>query len=145
MTAVAPVPGQRPRRPRWRRVLGSLLSIALVVAVFAWFLPQFTSLSAVWESVQAMTGWQIAVLAVATLWNLATYQFVMVTTTPGNDALLEEIAAQPGTRVTRGKTADNLDLPEGWRVRMEALYGGGASESAVRSRWSKALNTAGVT
>ncbi|NJC05183.1 phage terminase large subunit-like protein [Sphingomonas kaistensis] len=48
----------------------------------------------------------------------------VVTTTPGNDALLVEIAEQAGTVVTRGRTADNLDLPEGWRVRMEALYRG---------------------
>lgn len=48
----------------------------------------------------------------------------VVTTTPGNDALLQEIAAQDGTVVTRGKTADNLDLPEGWHRRMETLYRG---------------------
>jgi phage terminase large subunit-like protein len=48
----------------------------------------------------------------------------VVTTTPGNDALLTEIAAQEGTEVTRGRTADNLDLPAGWHVRMEALYRG---------------------
>ena len=45
MTAIdAPAPGSRPQRPVWRRVLGPLLSIALLAAVFFWFLPQFTSL-----------------------------------------------------------------------------------------------------
>nr|WP_314442528.1 terminase family protein [uncultured Sphingomonas sp.] len=48
----------------------------------------------------------------------------VVTTTPGNDALLSEIGGQEGTAVTRGKTADNLDLPQGWHRRMEALYRG---------------------
>jgi phage terminase large subunit-like protein len=48
----------------------------------------------------------------------------VVTTTPGNDGLLAEIAGQPGTAMTQGKTADNLDLPEGWHRRMEALYRG---------------------
>lgn len=49
----------------------------------------------------------------------------VVTTTPGsNDPLLMEIAAAPGTVVTTGKTADNLDLPKAWHVRMEALYRG---------------------
>ena len=48
----------------------------------------------------------------------------VVTTTPGNDALLVEIGAHVGTVTTRGRTAENLDLPEGWHVRMEALYRG---------------------
>jgi phage terminase large subunit-like protein len=48
----------------------------------------------------------------------------VVTTTPGNSALLLEIAGQARTVVTHGRTADNLDLPEGWRLRMEALYRG---------------------
>ena len=48
----------------------------------------------------------------------------VVTTTPGNDSLLSEIAEQAGTEVTRGRSADNLDLPEGWHKRMEALYRG---------------------
>lgn len=48
----------------------------------------------------------------------------IVTTTPGNDELLKEIGAQAGTVVTGGKTAENLDLPEAWHRRMEALYRG---------------------
>ena len=48
----------------------------------------------------------------------------VVTTTPGNDALLAEMVRQPGTVVTRGRTAENLDLPEGWHRRMKALYEG---------------------
>lgn len=49
----------------------------------------------------------------------------VVTTTPGtNDPLLRAIAGQPGTVVTGGRSADNLDLPEAWHRRMEALYGG---------------------
>lgn len=49
----------------------------------------------------------------------------VVTTTPGiNDALLAAIAGQAGTAVTGGKSADNLDLPQGWHARMEALYRG---------------------
>ena len=31
------------QRPLWRRLLGPLLSVALLAAVFVWFLPQFTS------------------------------------------------------------------------------------------------------
>ena len=47
-------------RPAWRRVarrvLPPLFSVAIVVAVFWYFLPQFTSISAVWVSIRSMTG-----------------------------------------------------------------------------------------
>ncbi|WP_300973625.1 terminase family protein [Sphingomonas sp. LHG3406-1] len=49
---------------------------------------------------------------------------VVVTTTPGNEELMERIIAQPGTRVTKGRSAENLDLPEEWHRQMEALYRG---------------------
>ena len=55
---------------------------------------------------------------------LGTRPRAVVTTTPGNEGLLKEIAALPTTAVTRGRTADNLDLPEEWRRQMEALYRG---------------------
>jgi len=74
---------QRPRRSGWRRWLGPALSLALIAAVFFWFLPQFTSISAVWTSVRDMSWVEVAVLLVAALWNLATYQILMMTTTPG--------------------------------------------------------------
>lgn len=48
----------------------------------------------------------------------------VVTTTPGNDALLLAIGGEPGTVVTHGRSGDNLDLPAEWHGRMEALYRG---------------------
>ena len=74
---------RHPTRPHTRQVVGGVLSIALVVGVFVWFLPQFTSLAAVWTSVKDMTWLELTVLGLAAAWNLATYQFVMVATTPG--------------------------------------------------------------
>ncbi|SNR64935.1 hypothetical protein [Blastococcus mobilis] len=74
---------ERARRPRWRRLAGPLLSVVLVAAVFFWFLPQFTSLSDVWTSVKAMSWTEVGVLLLAAVWNLATYQFVVVSTMPG--------------------------------------------------------------
>ena len=70
-------------RPLWRRLLGPFLSIALLAAVFFWFLPQFTSIADVWTSVKSMTWAEVAILILAAIWNLATYQFVVVSTMPG--------------------------------------------------------------
>jgi putative heme transporter len=101
VTTIEPVVSpDRPRRPLWRRLLGPALSIALIVAVFAWFLPQFTSLSAVWASVQSMSATQIVILLVAAGWNLATYQFVMTATTPGMNLRQATVSTQTTTAVS---------------------------------------------
>ena len=110
MTAVVPV---APRRPLWRRLIGPALSIALVVAVFAWFLPQFTSLSEVWTSVRDMTTGEVALLLLAAVWNLATYQFVMVATTPGMNLRQATVSTQTTTAVSNtvvGGAAISLGL-----------------------------------
>jgi hypothetical protein len=65
---------------RLRTVISALVSIALVVAVFWFFLPQFTSISAVWSSIRAMTWLEIATLVLAAIWNLVTYLLVNVAT-----------------------------------------------------------------
>ena len=70
-------------RPLWRRLLGPFLSLLLLAAVFFWFLPQFTSISDVWTSVKSMSTAEVAILLLAAVWNLATYQFVVTSTMPG--------------------------------------------------------------
>ena len=130
MTAVAPVPGQRPRRPRWRRVLGSLLSVALVVAVFAWFLPQFTSLSDVWAAVRGMTALEVAVLLLAAVWNLATYQFVMVATMPGLTLRQATVSSQTTTAVSN-TVVGGAALALGLTYAMNSSWGFSRSRTSV--------------
>src|SRR5262249_38137165 len=79
---VAP-PAVRSRRRWLRPVLSATFSLAIVVGVFWYFLPQFTSMSQVWTLIRDMTPVQVGVLALAAIWNLATYVFVMVAVTPG--------------------------------------------------------------
>ena len=77
-------PAAATRRARcWRRLLGPCCPSCWSARVFVWFLPQFTSIADVWTSVRAMTWAEVAVLLLAALWNLATYQFVMIATMPG--------------------------------------------------------------
>jgi phage terminase large subunit-like protein len=49
---------------------------------------------------------------------------VLVTTTPGNSALLKRIMAEPGVELRRGRTADNVHLPRAFIEAMEAAYRG---------------------
>src|SRR3954469_19287839 len=130
-------PAAQRRRPTWRRVLGPALSLVLIGAVFFWFLPQFTSLSAVWDSVQDMTAMQIGLLALATVWNLATYQFVMVTTTPGMKLRQAAVSTQTTTAVSN-------TVVGGAAIALGLTYSMNSSWGFSRSRTSVSLLTSGL-
>ncbi|RBY92959.1 flippase-like domain-containing protein [Blastococcus sp. TF02A-30] len=123
--------------PRARRVLGAVLSLALVAGVFAWFLPQFTSLSAVWTSVRDMTWLELTVLALAAAWNLATYQFVMVATTPG-------LTLRQAFVSTETTTAVSNTVLGGAAIALGLTYGMNSSWGFSRSRTSVALLVSGL-
>jgi uncharacterized membrane protein YbhN (UPF0104 family) len=138
MTAVeSPSATANTRRPRWRRLLGPLLSVALVVAVFVWFLPQFTSVSDVWTSVRAMTWIEVTLLVVAALWNLATYQFVMVSTMPG-------LTLRQATVSTETTTAVSNTVVGGAAISLGLTYAMNSSWGFSRSRTSVSLLVAGL-
>src|SRR6478736_3382219 len=99
-TIETPAPAAEHPKPLWRRLLPPVLSVVLVGAVFFWFLPQFTSIADVWTTVRDMTGLQVAVLLLAALWNLATYQFVMVATTPGMNLRQATVSTETTTAVS---------------------------------------------
>ncbi len=127
----------RPSRRRGRRVLGGVLSLALVAGVFVWFLPQFTSLAEVWTSVRDMTWVELTVLVLAAAWNLATYQFVMVSTTPGLTLRQAFVSTQTTTAVSNtviGGAAISLGL----------TYAMNTSWGFSRSRTSVALLVSGL-
>ena len=138
MTAVeSPSTTARNRRPLWRRLLGPLLSVALVVAVFVWFLPQFTSIADVWTSVRAMTWTEVVVLLLAALWNLATYQFVVVATMPG--LTLRQAAVS-----TETTTAVSNTVVGGAAISLGLTYAMNSSWGFSRSRTSVSLLVAGL-
>jgi uncharacterized protein (TIRG00374 family) len=127
----------RPHRPVWRRLIGPTFSLVLLAAVFVWFLPQFTSLSAVWTSVRAMTWLQVAVLLLAAVWNLATYQVVMVTTTPG-------LSLRQATVSTETTTAVANTVIGGAAIALGLTYAMNSSWGFSRSRTSVALLVSGL-
>ncbi|HEY0126745.1 MAG TPA: lysylphosphatidylglycerol synthase domain-containing protein [Blastococcus sp.] len=138
-TVESPVPtdAKRSRTRGWRRWLAPALSVALVVAVFAWFLPQFTSLSDVWTSVRAMTWVEVAVLVAAALWNLATYQFLMMTTTPG-------LTFRQATVSTESTTAVSNTVVGGAAIALGLTYAMNTSWGFSRSRTSVSLLISGL-
>ncbi|WP_236828272.1 MULTISPECIES: YbhN family protein [unclassified Blastococcus] len=137
MSAAAAPVGGRARRPRWARALGPLLSAGLVVAVFTWFLPQFTSLSGVWAAITGMTWVEVATLLLAAGWNVVTYQFVVVATTPG-------LTLRQATVATEAATAVSNTVVGGAAVAVGLTYAMNSSWGFSRSRTSVALLVAGL-
>lgn len=125
------------RKPLWRRLLSPLLSVVLVGAVFFWFLPQFTSIADVWTTVRDMTGPQVAVLLLAALWNLATYQFVMVATTPG-------MTLRQATVSTETTTAVSNTVVGGAAISLGLTYAMNTSWGFSRSRTTVSLLVSGL-
>jgi putative heme transporter len=124
-------------RRRWRQLAGPLLSVLLVAAVFFWFLPQFTSLSDVWSSVQAMSWTEVAILLLAALWNLATYQFVVLSTMPGQ-------TFRQATVSTETTTAVSNTVVGGAAIALGLTYAMNSSWGFSRSRTSVSLLVSGL-
>src|SRR4051812_10085374 len=124
-------------KPLWRRVLPPALSVVLVAAVFFWFLPQFTSISAIWVSVRSMSALQIGILVVAALWNLASYQFVMTATMPG-------LTFRQAAVSTESTTAVSNTLVGGAAIALGLTYAMNSSWGFSRSRTSVSLLVSGL-
>src|SRR6266480_1128663 len=128
-------------RPGWtrlvRRVLPPLISLAIVALVFWYFLPQFTSLSAVWASARSMTWLELTTLALLAVWNLATYWFVMVATMPG-------LTYRQAAVATESSTAVSNTVPGGGAIGIAMNYAMFHSWGFSRSRSSVALLVSGV-
>jgi uncharacterized membrane protein YbhN (UPF0104 family) len=124
-------------RPLWRRLLGPFLSIVLLAAVFFWFLPQFTSIADVWTSVKSMSWAEVAILLLAAVWNLATYQFVVVSTMPG-------MSFAQATVNTETTTAVSNTVIGGAAISIGLTYAMNSSWGFSRSRTSVSLLVSGL-
>lgn len=87
----------RELRAAWTSPAARLtLSLAVVVAVFAFALPQFADYSEAWRLVRAMSATETAVLVVVAVANLVSYSALWVAGLPGlrwRDAVVVEEAA----------------------------------------------------
>jgi putative heme transporter len=128
---------RRGGRRRARQLLAPLVSIVIIIGVFWFFLPKFTSISDVWASIQSMSWLQLSVLALAALWNLATYWFVMVATMPG-------LTIPQAAVVTESSTAVSNTMPAGGAIGIAMSYSMYSSWGFSRSRSSVSLLVAGI-
>jgi uncharacterized protein (TIRG00374 family) len=98
-----------------RRVLGGAASVAVVAAVFVFVLPRIADYRDVWEVVQQL-GWEEwALLAGATVLNLATFPPPWMVALPG-------LGYRQALAMTQASTALSLVTPAGAAVGMAASY-----------------------
>jgi uncharacterized membrane protein YbhN (UPF0104 family) len=74
---------ERKRRSRVWRIVQILLSIAIVVGIFAYAIPKIADYSSVWKAVTDMTWLEIVTLVAATVFNLFTYWWQNMASMPG--------------------------------------------------------------
>jgi uncharacterized membrane protein YbhN (UPF0104 family) len=83
--AEAPAAEEAPRgkRANWKRILGLVISIVIVVGIFWYAIPKFADYKDVWKAAQTLTPLEIGSLIVVTVFNLFTYWWANMAALPG--------------------------------------------------------------
>jgi uncharacterized protein (TIRG00374 family) len=102
-------------RPKGRNLIRSVLSIAVIIVVFVVVLPRIADMSAVWETLTAMTWLEVVTLTLAAAWNLVTYWVLLMTALPG-------LSLTQAMIVTEASTAVTNTIPGGQAVGMGIAY-----------------------
>ncbi|HEY9349721.1 MAG TPA: lysylphosphatidylglycerol synthase domain-containing protein [Acidothermales bacterium] len=100
---------------RTRRILGAIISIALVVGIFGFAFPKLANFAEVRATIAAMTPIELATLGLVALWNIVTYWFVMVAALPGSTMRQAALVNQSSTAVAN-------TLPGGGAIGIGVTY-----------------------
>ncbi len=84
MTSDTPVEGI-PDKPRFGKsqIIATILTLLILVLVFAVILPQFGDYSAAWSAIKTMEAWQIALITLATVGLIVVYVLPYPAALPG--------------------------------------------------------------
>ena len=101
---------------RNKRIVQGLISLVVVVAIFAFALPKMADFSEVWIELKAMSWIELATLFVAAVWNLASYWLVGISSLPGSNVWQVMKVTATGTAVAN-------TLPGGGAIGIAVTYG----------------------
>ena len=102
-------------RPRWRRLLGPAVGLAVVIGTFFFVLPEVADYASVWATIETLSWAGVALLVVVSAWNLASVGPVLMTAFPGLRFWEAMTVAQAGTSVSSA-------LPGGEVVAYSLVY-----------------------
>jgi predicted secreted protein len=107
-----PEPGTAIARPhRARRILRTVVSVALIAAIFGFALPRFASYRSVWASLDAMTWPQALLVGTTAAASMASYWFMIC-------AVLPALRLRQAAAVNLGSNAVANTLPAGGALGM---------------------------
>jgi putative heme transporter len=117
-----------------------LVAIAVVGAIFVYFLPRIVDFGEVWATIRAMTWLELATLAALAVWNQATYMLVEMSGRPG-------LGFGQALKITQTSTAVTNTLPggaalgAGLQSAMYVSYGFAPSDIAISLTLTGTWNT----
>jgi len=123
--------------PLWKRALRGLVTLAFLVLVFGFVLPQLADYRAVAESIRSIAPLEWLLLAVFAGWFLVAYVFVLRATMP-------TLRLREGFVVQTTATAINNSLPAGGAIALPITYSQLLSWGFSPGAVTAALLTAGV-
>lgn len=92
-------PAPRKRKSTDWRIVQILISVAIVVGIFAYAIPKIADYSSVWSAITDMTWLEITTLTAAMLFNLLTYWWQNMASIPGLGLLHAAVNNQTTTSV----------------------------------------------
>lgn len=99
----------------WKRIVGYVISVVIVVGIFAWAIPKFADYRDVWSALQTLTPIEFWSLIAATLFNLVTYWWA-------NQAALPGLGIGKAAVLTQTTTSVANTLPAGGAIAIGLTY-----------------------
>lgn len=99
MTDPGTVAPHRPPRSRTVRIVQIAITVAIMVAFFAYFIPSVADYSEVWATMRTLTWFELATLVAVTILNILTYWIQMVSFMPGLSLGQAAVSNQTSTSV----------------------------------------------
>jgi uncharacterized protein (TIRG00374 family) len=99
----------------WKRIVGYVISVLIVVAIFWWAIPQFADYRDVWAAIKTLTPIEAWSLVAATVFNLVTYWWA-------NQAALPGLGIGKAAVLTQTTTSIANTLPAGGAIAVGLTY-----------------------
>jgi hypothetical protein len=107
---------QPTRKPLgWKKTVGYIISVVIVVAIFTWAIPKYANYRDVWAAIKTLTPLETWSLIAATIFNLITYWWA-------NQAALPGLGIAKAAVLTQTTTSVANTLPAGGAVAIGLTY-----------------------
>lgn len=111
----APTASPEGKKLSWKRILGYIASVVIVVGIFVWAIPKFADYGAVFDWIRTLTPLESLSLVLAMLFNLVTYWWA-------NQAALPGMGIGKAAVLTQTTTSVANTLPAGGAIAIGLTY-----------------------